>query len=441
MPLYNPAIASLSAGTTRVTSGEAILSNLNGVSFGADGQNITASVAAGATATGNVGAIAAGTQTATSGTIVLSNSNGLTFGLSGSTRITASMDAARSLVAGTRTATGSLWSLADSNGVSFGVVTNDSQITASIATSLTNINLSAGTTSNNLSAFVFSDNNNVSFGLNGSTVTATATVATSLSNIRVSAGTTSNLLSAFTLSNSNGVSFGINASTITASTAPPTLQVWDNLNGAAGTIVLTFGLATSNGSLIVGPLNQPSAPFPGLMTANTVLLDVSGNPSGAQSNSHTFTARVGIYTASASTLSLLNSVSTTFGAGANDITNSQLYQGLRYLTLHSSAWSASPSFSQTQYFVALNMESSNAGYDMSWIGQRFHADGVRSGTIGAASTSGNTSMGWFPYIGIYTATTAAMPGSIHISELQKTGSLTGANFMPHVQFNNQVSAF
>lgn len=315
MPLYNPAIQSISAGTTRVTSGEAILSNLNGVSFGVNGQTITASIDAGATATGNFGAIAAGTQTATSGTAILSNANGITFGMAGSATITASV------------------------------------------------------------------------------------------------------------------------------VGPATLQVWDNLNAAAGTIVLSFGVGTSNGTLLVGPLHQPSAPFPGVMTAATMLLDMSGNPSGAQSNSHTFTARIGIYTASASTLSLLNSVSRTFGASANDATNSQLYMGLRYLTIHSSAWSASPSFSQTQYFVALNMESSNGAYDMSWLGQRFQADAVRSGTVGAASTSGNTSMGWLPYIGIYSATTNAMPGSIHISELQKTGSLTGANFMPHVQFNNQVSAF
>ena len=403
MPLYNPAIQSISAGAARITSGEAVFSNSNGVSFGVNGQTVTGSVDAGATATGNFGALAAGTQTATSGTVVLSNSNGLSFGLSGSTRVTASMDALRSLVAGTRTATGSQYSLANSNGVSFGVVTNDSQITASVA--------AGATATGNFGALAAG--------------TQTATSGTAI------------------LSNANGITFGMAGSaTITGSViGPATLQVWDNLNAAAGTIVLTFGVGTSNGSLLVGPLHQPSAPFPGVMTASTMLLDMSGNPSGAQSNSHTFTARVGIYTASQSTLSLLNSVSRTFGASANDLTNSQLYMGLRYLTIHSSVWSAEPAFSQTQYFVALNIESSNAGYDMSWLGQRFHADAVRSGTVGAASTSGNTSMGWFPYIGIYSATTNAMPGSIHISELQKTGSLTGANFMPHVQFNNQVSAF
>lgn len=75
--------------------------------------------------------------------------------------------------------------------------------------------ISAGTTNATLGEVIFSDSNNVSFGLDGQTITAT--VASSLTNIRVSAGTTSNLLSAVTFSNSNGISFGLNASTITAS--------------------------------------------------------------------------------------------------------------------------------------------------------------------------------------------------------------------------------
>jgi hypothetical protein len=86
------AIKSLSAGTTRITGGEAVFSNSNGVSFGVDGQTVTGSVAAGATATGNFGALAAGTQTATSGTVVFANSNGISFGMSGSSQVTATLE-------------------------------------------------------------------------------------------------------------------------------------------------------------------------------------------------------------------------------------------------------------------------------------------------------------------------------------------------------------
>lgn len=134
MPLYNPYITALSAGTTVALGPSVVFSNVNGVSFGGNGSTVTGSVAAGATATGNLGAIAAGTQTATSGTIVFSNSNGITFGLSGSTRVTASHNGItagiQSISAGTTRATSGELVFADSNGVSFGV--NGQTITADV---------------------------------------------------------------------------------------------------------------------------------------------------------------------------------------------------------------------------------------------------------------------------------------------------------------------
>lgn len=76
--------------------------------------------------------------------------------------------------------------------------------------------ISAGTQLATSGTVILSNANNVTFGMAGS-ATVTASVASSLTNIRVSAGTTSNNLSAVTFSNSNGVTFGLNASTITAS--------------------------------------------------------------------------------------------------------------------------------------------------------------------------------------------------------------------------------
>lgn len=213
------AIQSISAGTTRATNGEVIFSNSNGVSFGMNAGTITATVNPGAAA--GIAAIQGGTQTATSGTIVFSDSNGVSFGLSGSTRMTASVATSLTNInfsAGTTSNNLSAIVFSNSNGVSFGL--NASTVTGSVATSLTNINASAGTTSNNLSAIVFSNSNGISFGLNGSTVTGS--VATSLTNINVSAGTTSNNLSAIVFSNSNNFSFGMNGSTVTGSYTVPT---------------------------------------------------------------------------------------------------------------------------------------------------------------------------------------------------------------------------
>jgi hypothetical protein len=312
MPVINPfgvVAGTLSAGTTKATLGEVVFSNSNGVSFGINGQTITASVVAGGG--GNTGSISAGTTRATLGEVVFSNSNGLTFGVDGQT-VTGSYTVPSiagllsniNVSAGTTSQNLSNIVFSNSNNVSFGL--NGSTITGSINTSLTNINVSAGTTSNNLSAVTFSNLNGISFGLNASTITASYTVptvtnsswtvsdaassetvarlaftnlngvtlslstgaaglhtivgsvATSLTNIRVSAGTTSNLLSAITFSNGSNVSFGLNASVITASVNTSLT----NINVSAGTTSnnlsavtfsnsngVSFGL---NGSVVTG---------------------------------------------------------------------------------------------------------------------------------------------------------------------------------------------
>jgi hypothetical protein len=231
MPVINPfgvVAGTLSAGTTKATLGEVVFSNSNNVSFGINGQTITASVAGGGG--GNTGSISAGTTRATLGEVVFSNSNGISFGVNGQT-VTAS------------------YTVPNTVGL------------------LSNINVSAGTTSNDLSNVVFSNSNNVSFGLNGSTVTAS--INTSLTNIRVSAGTTSNLLSAITFSNLNGISFGLDASTITASYTVPTVtnSSWTvSDNATSGTVArlaftnlnnVTLSLSTGAGGshTIVGSIN------------------------------------------------------------------------------------------------------------------------------------------------------------------------------------------
>lgn len=75
-------VTAFSAGTTLASNGQIVFSNSNGVSFGFNGNTLTASVAAGGIA------IVAGTQTATSGSVVFSNSNNVSFGMSNSSVIT-----------------------------------------------------------------------------------------------------------------------------------------------------------------------------------------------------------------------------------------------------------------------------------------------------------------------------------------------------------------
>jgi hypothetical protein len=222
-------------------------------------------------------------------------------------------------------------------------------MTASVATSLTNINVSAGTTSGNISAITFSNGSGVSFGLNAgvitasinpdalaiggiaagtqtatsgtvvysnsnnvtfgmsnsSVITASVTVASTQASINLSAGTTSNLASAFTFSNGSGVSFGLNAGTITASVATSLT----NINVSAGT--------TSNNLSAVTFSNSNGISF-GL---NGSVLTASYVPgAGASIN---FSAGTTSNNASALTFSNSNNVS--FGLNGSTLTASASY--------------------------------------------------------------------------------------------------------------------
>lgn len=71
-------MSAISAGTTAATGPQVVFSNSNGISFGANGNTVTASAAA-------VNAISASASSISNGTVVFSNSNGFQFGLNGST--------------------------------------------------------------------------------------------------------------------------------------------------------------------------------------------------------------------------------------------------------------------------------------------------------------------------------------------------------------------
>lgn len=294
----------ISAGTTKASASEVIFSNANGVSFGADGQTITASVAgAGA---GSV-SFSAGTESAALDSIVFSNSNGVSFGLDGST-ITASVGAggaAGSISAGTASVALGQVIFSNSNGISFGL--NGSTVTASVAGGAGSVNFSGGTTSNNLASITFSNSNGISFGLDAGTMTASHNALTSQSNqaasasngsftfqtlgfsnannvtfgtsagsiitasvatiaaapVNFSAGTTSNNIGSIVFSNSNGISFGLNGSTITASASGAggggaTLMQWEPTPMNNG-ITWTRHIDATQGVIVFDPMPLPCA--------------------------------------------------------------------------------------------------------------------------------------------------------------------------------------
>lgn len=281
-----------------ITSGTALFSNSNGVSFGGTGQFITASVSslAYANSHGISFGISSGTLTASvasQSNYVFQNSNNVSFSTVGS-NVVASASYSQSTQtfpaqttqtqnvvvpsAGTQTATSGTVVFSNSNGISFGM-SGSSRITASYtvpstAGLISAVNVSAGSTSNNLTNLVFSNSNQVTFGISGSTVTASIpaipTTAGLLSRINVSAGTTSNNLSAFTLSNSNGLAFGLNGSVITGSysQAAQTANTFSNSNNVS---------FTNNAGVINASASFPTQTSLNYSNANGATFGIAGS--------------------------------------------------------------------------------------------------------------------------------------------------------------------
>lgn len=277
-------LSGLSAGTTQATSGTVIFSNSNGVSFGLNGNTVTATVKtdylttamqSNAVTLSNIN-VSGGTTSQNLSNVVFSNSNGVSFGLNGST-VTGS-------VAAGATATGNLGAM-----------------------SAAGSSVSAGTV-------VFSNSNNVSFGMNGSTVTASATVAAQIGISGIVVSNTTYTSGTVSFSNANGISFGSSAGqAITASYTVPTQT---NQSGNVYASSNTFGTSSGtydarslsiagSGAVSVAASNSGwviSAPTQTVQTQNCVDVTLAGNTSGA--------------------LALVSSGTVTF-AGGNNITLSQ----------------------------------------------------------------------------------------------------------------------
>lgn len=189
-------------------------------------------------------------------------------------------------------------------------------------------------------------------------------------------------------------------------------------------------LGTVNGSMQLFPMQGGDNLFPGNMSAKTLFFDMTVNHTNTSATTQAQTLRysVGIYTlAGASSLSLLNSASGSITAPGTSNQSTQ-WHGARYLTVNSSQFSASLTFSQTSYWMGIIFSSSGtSNSNFSYIGgYRAATANVRSGLIGAQSSSG-ASVGWEPWAGV--VGTAALPASIHISGVTKTGVSGG--FIPH----------
>ena len=261
--------------------------------------------------------------------------------------------------------------------------------------------------------------------------------------LAISAGTQSVQSGTVVFSNSNNVSFGMDSSSIVTAQTGAQLSFYDNLllrNGNTPAIPCT----TQQGSMIFWPLNPLRMEFPGFMTVNTACIDMSCDMSVTNSSTQgqTFSIQLALYTISGSvTLSLLNSVQTTFGFAANHSISSQV-NGQRFFTIHSSQWSTTPVLSPAMYIVGINIVK-DAGANassllFSWMGQSLANFEVRSGTIGSSVNTSASTLGAFAYSGVALTTVSTPPASIHISALQKANLSFPA---VHLVFNNLMSKF
>jgi len=284
---------------------------------------------------------------------------------------------------------------------------------------------SSGTS--NASSLIFRGEGVASIGITGGSVVVSVPAGGGgLTNIRISAGTTSNLLSDVTFANSNGVTFGLNASTITASVAAAGGVTYSGYRGGADDGNERVVGQQGQGTFFVQPMwNAPNFQF------DQFVLPVQFSAATNSSNSFTVSFFVGLYTRNASTLSLLMSSTASRGVTLSGTVGSySLFAGQRNFTF---PWTTTVSASD--YWLGIGSRTTTgggAGMTLSqWLASQ--PNSVYSGNFAEASNAtkgGNFGQGFF------SATTAAVPGSIAFTQINASGSL---NARPPIFWMNSAS--
>jgi hypothetical protein len=244
----------------------------------------------------------------------------------------------------------------------------------------------------------------------------------------------------FRITGGPGIIVGSDASgaTISATDTAPAVSYYDNMvpNGSISPLA---SLAVSYNSLIIAPLDPSNEKFIGNMTVSTMMMQFSMSMASSSSSAFSSSVDLGIYSrVNGTQLSIINSVRSSWTKAATS-NQSNSYHGLRWLTIASSQFSVSPVFSAGRYYVALLIRSSSNSNSATMLGQIHMGSNLRSGTMGASATTGNTGMGVFPLMGLLSVTTASLPGSIAASAVNQ--ATAGAGFIPGLVFNNLTSSF
>lgn len=310
-------IAGIYDGAASISSGTLRLSNANGISFGINGQTLTAS---------HNGITSQSVQTqgsvlvqGSSGAISFANSNGITFGFNVST-ITASHNGlttqtvqtqsnVQGLSVGTQVGRTGDIAFANSNGMSFGM-SGSSQITASYT--VPNVPAQTAQTLGLYgSSQTYGQSSSSTFDARSLSIVGSGGVSVGMSagSLLISGQTTAaqsvqtqstvalqGSTGALSFSNSNGITFGFNASTITAShngITSQSVQTQGVVAPSAGTQTATSGtvvFSNSNGiSFGMSGSSRITASYTVPLTAGLIsAINVSGGTTSSNVQSLTF---------------------------------------------------------------------------------------------------------------------------------------------------------
>lgn len=462
-------IAALYDGANSISTGTVRLSNLNGISFGINGQTLTGS---------HNGLTSQSNQNVTAGnggfafqTLSFSNANGISFGTSAGSAITASHNAITSQsnqqISGyavsntTQSSSGTLnaanlsfagagiASVGVSNGsvvisVPSGGGAGDGVVSLGMSTE-GNTAGTTGTVSSGRMIFVGSGPISLSQSLNGqsgtlsilgpatSSLSATGflSISTNGSTISIGAGplsfyATGNTTQSssgtidgrsITIQGTGGASVGISNGSIVISGATGgaggggTATMWQPFNEGVN-VAGQHGQAT----LHIAPLPTPPTAAGGEVQIDRLCVPLYFSNSSNSTGSATLSLWYGLYTRDGTSLSRMHSTSYSTAITFSGTVSSATYNGIR---LHTIPWTTT--IPDGRYYVGMITRTTTAGGNgtfsqvlVSQLNSNF------SGIFGAASNATRQwPLGW----GVFNSSTTALPDTIGFSRINGTASL------------------
>jgi len=186
--------------------------------------------------------------------------------------------------------------------------------------------------------------------------------------------------------------------------------------------MLTPLSAIANGSMSLQPLCMPD-----LLSASKAAITLSVSLATAANTSSAgivFSIWAGIYTRNGDTLNSLTTTSTTFSTWASSNATGSV-NGIRELT-----WPMNVNMTPDNYVVMVNLSTNTAGQtSVANTVSVYGANAMQTAAIGAFGVNTVTSKGPIRGMGLYSATTNAVPTAISLTGVNATGAnQSRANF-------------